>query len=75
MTDEIRPARKRAPYGFAKWEAPAKFLRQSPPEQSNIPFAEDKDYIRADRQDKLVGIVVMIAAIVVLAVSSWEWLQ
>jgi hypothetical protein len=75
MTDEIRPARKRAPYGFAKWQAPAKFLRTSPQEQRDIPFADDKDYIRADRQDKWVGIVVMIAAVVVLAVSFWEWLQ
>jgi hypothetical protein len=75
MKTEIKPARTRVTPSFAKWEAPAKFLRTSPPEQRGIPFADDKDYIRADRLDKLVGIVIMVAAVIVLAVSFWEWLQ
>jgi len=75
MKTEITPARKRAPYGFAKWEAPAKFLRQSPPEHRNIPFVEDKDCIRADRLDKWVGVVIAVAAVVVLAVSFLERMQ
>lgn len=75
MTTEIKPARQRVTPSFAKWEAPAKFLRESPPEHRNIPFADDKDYIRADRQDKLVGIVIAAAVVVVLAVSFLERLQ
>lgn len=75
MPTEIKPARRRITPTFAKWEAPAKFLRQSPPEHRNIPFVEDKDYIRADKFDRLVAIALGFGVVVVLVVTVWEWMQ
>lgn len=72
MKNEIKPARTRAPYGFAKWEPPSKFERQSPPEHRNIPFADE--YIHMDSFDKGVFIALIFGAIVVAGVTIWEWL-
>jgi len=36
---------------------------------------ENKDYIKADKRDKWVGIALALAALVVLAVSFWERMQ
>jgi hypothetical protein len=75
MTNEVKPARQRVTPSFAKWEAPAKFLRQSPPEHRNIPFVEDKDYIRADPFDRAVARALGFGVLVVIGVTIWEWLQ
>jgi len=75
MKTEIKPARNRAPYGFAKWEPPAKFLRESPRDQRNIPFAEDKDYLYMDGFDKGVALALAFGALVILGLNIWEWLQ
>jgi hypothetical protein len=77
MKTEIKPARTRVTTNFAKWEAPAKFLRESPREHRNIPFVEDKDYIRADKFDKAVAIALAFGVGVWLFVTAYEfgWLQ
>jgi hypothetical protein len=77
MKTEIKPARQRVTPSFAKWEAPAKFLRQSPPEHRNIPFVEDKDYIKTDTFDKAVAIALAFGVGVWLFVTAYElgWLQ
>jgi len=88
MTSEIKPARKRinandmihvshntsqrATHAFAKWEPPAKFLRESPREHRNIPFAEDKDYIKADKFDRWVAISLSFGVGVWLFVTASE---
>jgi hypothetical protein len=75
MSTEIKPARTRVTPSFAKWEAPAKFLRQSPPEHRNIPFVDDKDYVYADGFDRGVAVALFFGALVVIGVTIWEWLQ
>jgi hypothetical protein len=77
MKTEIKPARTRVTTNFAKWEAPAKFLREYPREHRNIPFVEDKDYIRADKFDKAVAIALAFGVGVWLFVTAYEfgWLQ
>lgn len=75
MTNEVKPARHRVTPSFAKWEPPAKFLRVSPPEHRNIPFVEDKDYIRADKFDKAVAWALGFGVVVILGVTVWEWMQ
>jgi len=72
-TEQIKPARKRVTPSFAKWEAPAKFLRTSPPEHRNIPFADDKDYIKADKFDRAVAWALGFGVVVVIGVTVWEW--
>jgi len=77
MKTEIIPARKREPYGFAKWEGPAKFLRESPREHRNIPFVSEQDYIKVDRFDQWVAIAIAFGVGVWLFVTAYElgWLQ
>jgi hypothetical protein len=72
----MKMAKKRVTPSFAKWEPPAKFLRQSPPEHRGIPFAEDKDYIKMDTFDKAVAIALAFGAGVWLFVTAYElgWL-
>jgi len=74
MNTEIKPARKHITPSFAKWEPPAKFLRQSPPEHRDIPFADDKDYIKADKWDKWVALALGVAVLIVVALDS-AWLM
>jgi len=74
MNQEIKPARKRITPTFAKWEPPAKFLRESPREQRNIPFVEDKDYIRADRWDRWAALTIGIAVLIVVGLDG-AWLM
>lgn len=72
-TEQIKPARTRVTQSFAKWEGPAKFLRTSPPEHRNIPFADDKDYIKADKFDRAVAWALGLGAVVIIGVTAWEW--
>lgn len=53
---------------------PARFARQPPAHLRNIPFAEDRDYIRADRWDKWAAVVIGIAVLIVVALDS-AWLM
>ena len=39
-----------------------------------VPFGEDKDYIRADKWDKWVAVVIGIAVLIVVALDS-AWLM
>ncbi len=39
-----------------------------------VPFAEDKDYIRADKWDKWVAVALGIAVLIVVALDS-AWLM
>ena len=73
MNTEIKPARTRVTPSFAKWEAPARFLRQSPPEHRNIPFVDDADYIKADTFDKAVAGALGFGVGVWLLVTAYEW--
>jgi hypothetical protein len=75
MNNEIKPARTRVTTSFAKWEAPATFLRQQPREMRNIPFVDDKDYIYADGFDRGVAWALGFGALVVAGVTIWEWMQ
>jgi hypothetical protein len=72
MKTEIKPARSRAPYGFAKWEPPAKFLRESPREHRNIPFLDDDNYIKIDKFDRWVAIALSFGVGVWLFVTAYE---
>lgn len=53
---------------------PARFARQTPAHLRNIPFAEDRDYILADKLDKWAAVVIGIAVLIVVALDS-AWLM
>lgn len=49
---------------------PARFARQTPAHLRNIPFAEDKDYIKADKWDKWVAPTIGIAVLIVVGLDA-----
>lgn len=53
---------------------PARFARQTRAYLHNIPFVEDKNYIRADRWDRWAAVVIGIAVLIVVALDS-AWLM
>lgn len=75
MNTEIKPARQRVTPSFAKWQAPAKFLRTSPPGASQHPFADERDYLKASAFDKAVAWALGFGVVVIIGVTIWEWLQ
>lgn len=53
---------------------PVRFERQTPVHLRNIPFAEDRDYIRATRLDKWVALALGVAVLIVIGLDS-AWLM
>ena len=53
---------------------PARFARQTPAHLRNIHFAEDRDYIPANKWDKWAAVVIGLAVLIVVALDS-AWLM
>ena len=74
MNNEPKVVRRNPRFGSAL--SPDQMIQKYSLSDPNwyVPFAEDKDYIRADKLDKWVAVVLGIAVLIVVALDS-AWLM